>query len=108
MKRRQLLAGASAVVLGGGHAAAQSAAVIAGTVIRDAYVITMDPELGDLKGVDIHVRGTNIIAIGPDIQVPDAEVVDAAGMIVMPGIIDTHWHMWNSLLRGLVGSTPAA
>lgn len=106
MRRRQILAGASAAVLGAGRAAAQSAAVIAGTVIRGAYVMTMDPELGDLKATDIHVRGTNIIKIGPDIQVPDAEVVDAGGMVVMPGIVDTHWHMWNSLLRGLVGGTP--
>ena len=106
MKRRHFLAAASATAVGCRHAAAQSAAVLAGTVIRNAYVMTMDPELGDLKHTDIHVRGTNIVAIGPDIKVQDAEVVDASGMVVMPGIVDTHWHMWNSLLRGLVGSTP--
>ena len=106
MKRRHFLASASATALGGRHAAAQSAAVLAGTVIRNAYVMTMDPELGDLKRTDIHVRGTSIVSIGPDIKVQDAEVVDAGGMVVMPGIVDTHWHMWNSLLRGLVGNTP--
>ena len=106
MKRRHFLAAASATAVGGRQATAQSAAVLAGTVIRNAYVMTMDPELGDLKRTDIHVRGTGIVAIGPDIKVRDAEVVDAGGMVVMPGIVDTHWHMWNSLLRGLVGNTP--
>jgi 5-methylthioadenosine/S-adenosylhomocysteine deaminase len=32
-------------------------------------------------------------------------MIDATGMVVLPGIVDTHWHMWNSLLRGLVGAT---
>ena len=27
--------------------------------------------------------------------------VDAAGKIVAPGLVDTHWHMWNTLLRGM-------
>ena len=30
---------------------------------------------------------------------------EAEGMIVLPGFIETHWHMWNSLLRGFVSDS---
>src|SRR5712671_6897223 len=32
-----------------------------------------------------------------------ATVIDGRGMIVLPGFVETHWHMWNSLLRGMSG-----
>ena len=106
MKRRPFIAGSSALALAAGRASAQVPARNPGIVIRGAYIMTMDPSAGDLKSSDIHVRGNSIVAIGPRIDVEGAEVVDATGMIAMPGIVDTHWHMWNSLLRGLVGGTP--
>src|SRR6201987_2766956 len=56
---------------------------------------------GDIPGGDVHVRDGEIVAIGTDLDAPGAEVIDAAGKIVAPGLVDTHWHMWNTLLRGL-------
>src|SRR5262249_3626348 len=32
---------------------------------------------------------------------PGTHELDAAGMIVAPGLVDTHWHMWNTLLRSM-------
>ncbi|HEX4223245.1 MAG TPA: amidohydrolase family protein, partial [Pseudonocardiaceae bacterium] len=32
---------------------------------------------------------------------PEAQRIEATDMIVLPGLVDTHWHMWNTLLRGL-------
>jgi cytosine/adenosine deaminase-related metal-dependent hydrolase len=71
-------------------------------VIRGANVLTMDPALGDLASGDVHVRNGVIVAVGPRIDVPGAEVIDGAGMICMPGFIDTHWHLWTSMFRPFI------
>ncbi len=72
-------------------------------VVRDAYVMTMDPDLGDLSTGHIHVRNGEIVAVARDLQVPGAAVIDGRGMIALPGMVDTHWHMWNTLLRSFAG-----
>jgi 5-methylthioadenosine/S-adenosylhomocysteine deaminase len=77
-------------------------------VIRDAYVMTMDPALKDLARGSVHVRDGVIVAVGPDIKAPGAAVIPGAGMIVMPGLVDTHSHMWGALLRGMPGEEPAS
>ena len=72
-------------------------------VIRGGYVVTMD-SAGDIPGGDVHVSDGVIQAVGApgrNLDAPGAEVIDAAGKIVAPGLVDTHWHMWNTLLRGL-------
>ncbi|MEO1123376.1 MAG: amidohydrolase family protein [Cyanobacteria bacterium J06635_15] len=74
-------------------------------VLRDAYVITMDPELGDIPHGDIHVRDGEIIAIGKGLSAPKAETIDRRNHIVLPGLIDTHWHLWTALFRSLSGDT---
>jgi 5-methylthioadenosine/S-adenosylhomocysteine deaminase len=74
-------------------------------VIRNAYVMTMDPTLGDVSGGDIHVKNGEIVAVGQGLQAGAAEVIDGNGMIVLPGLVDTHWHMWNTLLRSMAGDT---
>ncbi|HEY7484551.1 MAG TPA: amidohydrolase family protein [Streptosporangiaceae bacterium] len=73
-------------------------------VLRNGYVMTMD-EPGDLPDADVHIAGGAIAAVGPDLDVPGATSIDAGGMIVLPGLVDTHWHMWNTLLRSM--SDPA-
>jgi len=72
-------------------------------LIRDAYVITMEPGAGDIPGGSVHVRGGEIVAVGKNLRAPGAEVIDGRGMIALPGLVDTHWHMWNSLLRSFAG-----
>lgn len=71
-------------------------------VIRNATILTMDPKLGDLAGADIHIRHGEIVAIGQALDAPGAELIDGSRNIVLPGFIDTHWHLWNGLFRGLV------
>ena len=73
---------------------------MANVIIRGGHVITMD-SAGDVPGGDVHIRDGIIAAVGENLDVPGAEVIDAAGKIVAPGFVDTHWHMWNTLLRGL-------
>jgi len=75
-------------------------------VIRNAYVMTMDQVLGDLGDADVHVRSGAIAAVGPRLTVSGAEEIDGRDSIVLPGFIDTHWHLWGSSMRGLFGDTP--
>ena len=73
-------------------------------VIRNAYVMTMDAA-GDIAGGSIHVKNGDIVAVAKDIKAPGARVIDGAGMIVLPGLIETHWHMWNTLFRSFAGES---
>jgi len=70
------------------------------TLIRGGYVLTMDPAIGDLEQEDVLVDGTTIVEIGLSLEAQADEVIDATGMIVMPGMIDTHSHLWHAPLRG--------
>lgn len=67
-------------------------------LIRNGTVLSMDPAIGDLKG-DVLIEGELIAAIAPNIDAADCEIVDATDMIVLPGLIDTHRHVWQTQLR---------
>jgi len=71
-------------------------------VVRGAHVLTMDDALGDFTRGDVHVRDGAIVAVGPTVSAPGAEIVDGKGMICMPGFVDTHWHHWTTLLRSVM------
>ncbi len=77
-------------------------------LIRGASVLTVDEKLGDFASGDVHIRNGAIVAVGADVNAPGAEVIDARGMICMPGFIDTHWHLWISMLRPFVRSDVGA
>jgi 5-methylthioadenosine/S-adenosylhomocysteine deaminase len=70
-------------------------------LLRGGTVVTCDPELGDLPRADVMIEDGRIEAIGPELAVGDARVLDVAGKIVMPGLIDTHRHTWQTPLRAL-------
>jgi 5-methylthioadenosine/S-adenosylhomocysteine deaminase len=69
------------------------------TVIRGATVLTMDPKIGDFQSADILIEDGRILAVRPGIDADGAEQVDAAGMIALPGFVDTHRHVWQTQLR---------
>lgn len=80
-------------------------------IIRSGYVVTMDPGLGDIPGGDVLVTGGRIAAVGAGLDAaalgaPEARELDARGMIVAPGLVETHWHLWNTLLRSMSGGMP--
>ncbi|MDM7956992.1 amidohydrolase family protein [Blastomonas sp.] len=74
-------------------------------LIRDATVLTMAPGSATLAGQDVHVRGGVIVAIGENIDAPSAKRINARGSIVLPGLVDTHWHLWTTLLRNLADNS---
>jgi cytosine/adenosine deaminase-related metal-dependent hydrolase len=70
-------------------------------IIKNGCVLTMDRKIGNFRRADVLIDGTKIVAVGPDLHVSDAEVIDASSMIVMPGFIDTHRHIWEGILRNI-------
>jgi len=70
--------------------------------IRGAQVVTMDETLGDFATADILIENGAILAVGPSLDAGNAETIDGAGMIALPGIIDAHTCLWQTVLRGYV------
>lgn len=70
-------------------------------LLRGGHVVTMDRRLGELAGADVLIEGSSISDVGQRIEVEDAEIVDVAGHVVMPGFIDTHRHTWQTPFRGV-------
>jgi cytosine/adenosine deaminase-related metal-dependent hydrolase len=71
-------------------------------LIKAGYILTMDDQLGDLPTGDILIEGSTILQVAPQIHTgPDwtGQTIDATGMIVTPGLIDNHRHLWQSLIR---------
>lgn len=78
-------------------------------LLKGGQVITMDRSLGDLPIGDVLIENGKIADVAAGIDAGDAEVIDASGMIIMPGFIDTHRHTWQSCARyHCVDCSPAA
>jgi cytosine/adenosine deaminase-related metal-dependent hydrolase len=70
-------------------------------VLRGGTVLPMDAGRTVQPDTDVLVTGDTITAVGPRLPVPEGTAeIDAAGGIVMPGMIDTHRHMWQTAMRG--------
>lgn len=69
------------------------------TLIKGARILTMDTNLPDMLKGDILIEGTKIKEIAQSIEAGNAEVIDAEDMIAIPGLIDSHRHVWQSMLR---------
>lgn len=68
-------------------------------LLSGGWIVSMDTAIGDLQEGDILVEGERIVAVAPHIEVGDVERIDARGMIVLPGFVDTHRHTWQSCVR---------
>ncbi|HMH66618.1 MAG TPA: amidohydrolase family protein, partial [Pinirhizobacter sp.] len=71
-------------------------------LFKGGTVVTMDAKVPDLAVGDVLVEGDRIVAVGPNLQVGEATVIDASGSIVMPGLIDAHHHMWLGAMRRMM------
>jgi len=70
-------------------------------LIKSGAIISVDPDIGRMSKGDVLIEGDRIAAIAPEIEAPDAEVVDATRMIVIPGLVNAHIHLWQTILRGI-------
>ncbi len=68
-------------------------------LIKGGTILSMDAEVGDFLTGDVLIDGAVIESVASDLGELDAEIIDATGMIVMPGLIDTHRHLWQGALR---------
>lgn len=69
------------------------------TLIRNGWVIDTEPAPVVRPNTDVLIEADQIAAVGENLQVSDARVVDATNRIVMPGLVDTHRHTWQAALR---------
>jgi cytosine/adenosine deaminase-related metal-dependent hydrolase len=72
-------------------------------LVAGGTVVTMDPALGDLAKGDVLIESGRIVEVAPEIDCADAERIEAAGCLVMPGLVNAHLHTWQTPLRGIGG-----
>ena len=70
-------------------------------LIKGGNIVTMNDHKGDFTPGDILIDGDRIAAVDHKIDAADAFVIDAKGMIAIPGMIDTHRHTWQSTVHAV-------
>src|SRR5581483_5241661 len=70
-------------------------------LIRGSCILTLGRGVGDFPRGDLLIEGSRVAAVGPTVEAADCEVLDASGMIVAPGFVDTHRHTWQAAIRGI-------
>ncbi|QYZ71691.1 8-oxoguanine deaminase [Neotabrizicola shimadae] len=77
-------------------------------LIRNAdVVVTMNAAREEIAGGDVLIRGGAVAAVGKGVQAPGAEVVEARGCVVTPGLVNTHHHLYQTLTRVVPGGQDA-
>ncbi len=79
-------------------------------LVRNAHVlVTMDPDRREIAGGGFFARDGFIEQIGPTEDLPTGadEIVDATDMLVLPGLINTHHHLFQTLTRAVPGAQDA-
>jgi 5-methylthioadenosine/S-adenosylhomocysteine deaminase len=79
-------------------------------LIKGGNVVTVDPAIGDLPVGDVLVRDGSIVDVGPNLATSetDAELIDARGRLVIPGLVDTHRHVWQGAIGGFTPQVTGA
>jgi 5-methylthioadenosine/S-adenosylhomocysteine deaminase len=99
---RAVLVGA---VLAAGGATAVPARQTVSLLVSGGVVLTVDPADDVYAPGAVAIDGSRIVAVGPDADIRSRyagrEVVDATGLVVMPGLVNTHTHAPMVLFRGL-------
>ncbi|PTX10612.1 amidohydrolase [Achromobacter mucicolens] len=72
------------------------------TLFKGGTILTLDTKVPNFAVGDLLVQDSRIAAVGPVLQADDAQVIDATGHIVMPGLVDAHHHMWLGVMRRMM------
>jgi cytosine/adenosine deaminase-related metal-dependent hydrolase len=77
-------------------------------LIRNAdVVVTMNARRAEIARGDVYIRDGVILAVGTGLAACEAEVIDAAGCVVTPGLVNTHHHLYQTLTRAVPGGQDA-
>src|SRR2546423_1181170 len=68
-------------------------------LIKNATVVTMDADDRVFAG-DVLVEGSHIMAVGASLAAHADEIIDASGRVLLPGLVQTHVHLCQTLFRG--------
>ena len=71
------------------------------TLIKHAFIVSVDEKVGNIDGADILIEDGVIREISPGIEAEDAGTFEARGCIAMPGFVDSHRHFWEGGIRNL-------
>lgn len=77
---------------------------MASLLVREAeLLVTMDEKRWEIRGGSILIEGNRIVAVGPTSEVPQEadRVIDARGKMILPGLVNTHHHLYQTLTRCL-------
>ncbi|MBT3931191.1 MAG: amidohydrolase family protein [Rhodospirillaceae bacterium] len=71
-------------------------------LIKNAHIVSMDAQIGDLSSGDVLIDDDVIVAVGADLECPaGTEIIDATDKIMIPGLVNAHLHTWQTVLRGI-------
>ena len=72
-------------------------------------LVTLDDQRREIPDGALFVRGNRIEVVGPSAELPDRadEVIDLSGHVVLPGLINTHHHLYQTLTRAVPAAQDA-
>ncbi|AFV23212.1 N-ethylammeline chlorohydrolase [Methanolobus psychrophilus R15] len=79
---------------------------MADIIIKNAYVLTMDPDMRDIESGVVVIGDGMIKEVGRSTESTAEKVIDAGGCVVMPGLVNTHCHAGMTLFRGYADDMP--
>lgn len=66
------------------------------------YIVTFNDREETFEKSDILIRENEIVGIGTSLKVPEgAEIIDCSGLVALPGFVNTHHHLYQTLFRGI-------
>src|SRR5262249_23097029 len=71
-------------------------------ILKNGIILSLDSKIGDFEKADVLIEGKKILSVGLNLRGDGAEMVDCAGMIVMPGFVTTHNHQYYTLQRSII------
>jgi cytosine/adenosine deaminase-related metal-dependent hydrolase len=71
-------------------------------LIRRAHIVSMDPSIGDFVG-DVLVEAGKIVEVARSIDAPEAALIDGSHKVLIPGLINSHIHLWQTVMKGCAG-----